>query len=116
MAARKAPMAEHIDDPSGHFPYKIDRALRAVREDAPAGPDGPDDDRVRTGDFLDEAIAQATNEYVQAQAEHFRTDTAETLEVMQAAAERLVEARRAHRDGRGDAPTVTAVRAPRANG
>lgn len=116
MTTRKAPLAHLVEDEASHFPYKLDTALAVVAEDAPAGPGGPDDDRARTGDFLDEAIARASRDYIEAQAAHFTTGDADTFDAMQAAAERLVEARRVHRVGRGDGPTVTAIRAPRATG
>lgn len=115
MTTRRAPLAHLVDDDAGHFPYKHDAALDVVRDDAPAGPDGPDDDRVRGGDFLSEDIVNATADYVEAQAAYYTSGDAESLSAMQEAALRLVEARIAHREGRPEGLAVTATRAPRSN-
>lgn len=114
MPAHKSPLAALVDDDNSHFPYKLDDALAAVTADAPAGPGGPDDDRVRTGDFLNAEIAEASAAYVAAQSAYFTGGTVEAFGAMQEAANALVRARQAHREGRGEGMTVTAVRAPRA--
>jgi hypothetical protein len=111
MTTREAPLAHLVDDDAGHFPYKHDAVLAAVRDDAPAGPDGPDDDRVRAGDFMNEDVANASAEYVEAQAAYYTSGDADSLH----AAQRLVDARRAHREGRPDGFALTATRAPRSN-
>lgn len=102
-----------LDDPDGHFPYKADEARALVEENPPAGPDGPDDDRVRVEDFLSAGIVAATDAYVQAQADHLRDPGEGTQELLDQAAQDLVAARQAHRANRPAGPTVVGIRASR---
>jgi hypothetical protein len=102
-----------LDDPAGHFPYKAEVAYALVEENPPAGPDGPDDDRVRVEDFLSADIVDATDVYVQAQADYLRDPGDGTRELLDQAAQELVEARQAHRASRPAGPTVVGIRASR---
>jgi hypothetical protein len=99
-AARK-----RLDDPDGHYPYKLDDAL-ALDWDAPAGPNGPDDTSRRVSDFLTEDLAHATARYVDAQAAYVEDPGDGTKAAYDSARDQLIAARQAHRQGRPGATTV----------
>lgn len=111
MASRKDP--PELADPAGHFPYKQAAALALVEENPPAGPDGPDDDRVRVEDFLTTDLIEATDAYVSAQEDYYRDPGEGTLDLMNQAAADLVAARQKHRANRPAGPTVVGIRARR---
>lgn len=101
-----------LNDPDGHFPYKLDAALGAIRANAPAGPEGADDDRANVRDYLSEDIAYASEALVKAQAEFLQNGNEDNRVKYTQAKEALVEARRAHRANRDATPNVVAVRSP----
>lgn len=102
-----------LDDPAGHYPYKAGKARALLKRNPPAGPDGADDDRARVEDFLSVDIVDATDVYVQAQVDYLRDPGDGTRELMDQAAQELVDARRAHRANRGGVPNVVGIRASR---
>jgi hypothetical protein len=102
-----------VTDPAGHFPYKADAAHALVDENPPMGPDGDDDDRVRAEDFLTAELVDATDAYVQAQADYYRDPGEGTLDLMNQAANDLVAARQTHRANRAGL-NVVGIRARRA--
>lgn len=97
MGNRPAGSGRAEDD---HYPYKLDDALAVL--DRPADYGYHD---VNPAAFTSKAIAEATAEYVDAQHE-FYTGDGESLDRLNEAEKRLVEARQAHRQGRSG---VTAV-------
>jgi hypothetical protein len=103
---------ERLNDPGEHYPYKHETVLNLIADNPAMGPDGPDDDRVRAEDFIDEAIADASKAYIDAQAAYL-TDPG-TRDAYEQAKQDLVAARQAHRANRGDGPTVVGIRARRA--
>lgn len=102
-----------LADPGEHFPYKHAEVSALVADNPPAGPDGPDDDRVRVEDYMTQEIADATRDYVDAQAAYLAEPGDATLPAYDTAREDLVAARQAHRANRV-APTVVGIRARRA--
>lgn len=111
MAVSKAATAR-LNDPNEHFPYKKADALAVLRDNAPAGPEGPDDDRATARDFISEDIIEATDAYITAQAEWLKDPSETTRANYVSRAALLVEARKAHRSNRPNGSTVTAVRSP----
>lgn len=99
-----------LDDPGEHYPYKHGEVMALIEENPPAGPGGPDDDRVRVRDLISPAIADASAEYIDAQAGYVRDPNEETKAAYEVARDVLVDARRRHRENRPAAPTVTAIR------
>lgn len=89
-----------LDDPDDHFPYKLDDVRAALAEDAPAGPNGPDDDVIKTSDLMSDDIAAASARYIEAQARVLTDTSPEAKRDYDAAADALVAARRYHRRGR----------------
>ena len=104
---------DRLNDPDEHFPYKHEHVCALIEENGPAGPDGPDDDRLRVQDYISQDIADATKAYVEAQAAWLSDPGDATQELHQQAARDLVEARRAHRANRPAGPVVVGIRARR---
>lgn len=107
-ASRRA----RLNDPGEHFPYKEEAARAALAENAPAGPEGPDDDRATVADYISEDIITASKALVDAQSQWLASPTEESQRILSAAEAELVQARRAHRTNRGSVPNVVAVRSP----
>ena len=102
----KSAAQQRLDDPDGHYPYKLDEAL-ALDLDAPAGPNGPDDRSRVVGDFITYDVAEAAAAHVEAQGEYVKNPGDGTRAEYEATRDALVAARRQHRAGRpGSAPTV----------
>lgn len=102
-----------LNDPNEHFPYKHDEVSRLIAENPPAGPEGPDDDRVRVEDFITQDIADATRDYIDAQAAYLEDPGDATRADYHRARDELTAARQAHRVNR-PAPTIVGIRARRA--
>lgn len=102
-----------LADEGEHFPYKHAEVTALIGENPPMGPDGPDDDRVRAEDFTSQGIADATRDYIDAQAAYLTNPGDATGGAYMGAAAVLVEARQAHRANRGGV-TVVGIRARRA--
>lgn len=89
-----------LDDPGEHFPYKHEAVSALIAENPPAGPQGPDDDRVVVRDMISQPIADASRNYIEAQAAYLASPGDGTEIAYKAAAEDLVAARQAHRANR----------------
>lgn len=101
---------DRINDPNGHYPYKITAVLDLIEQNPPAGPSGPDDDRARLRDFTSPAIARTSAAYVDAQARYVQDPAnAEFKSIYQTARDELIAARQRHRANRSTM-TVVAVR------
>jgi hypothetical protein len=99
--ARQSVNAGRLNDPDEHYPYKLDH-VRQMLDDNPAmGPDDEGDD-VRMEDFMSRRIAEATDDYIAAQAAYLKSETAQNRAAYDSARDDLVAARRAHRRARTD--------------
>jgi hypothetical protein len=103
-----------LADRDEHFPYKHAAVSALIAENPPAGPDGPEDDRLRIEDFLSQAIADASKTYIAAQQGFLRHPGDGTRAEYEAAKAALVAARQAHRVHRGSGINVVGIRARRA--
>lgn len=114
QAARLVSQAR-LADPLDHFPYKLDEVLALIDDDRPMGPGNPDglpgkDDRSRTvGDYITPGIAQASSDYIDAQAAYLETPSDDTRQAYESARDELVAARLDHRENRGQGFTVGAA-------
>ncbi len=110
-----------LADPDSHFPYKHDVVTEMVRQPGlPMGPGLPEDqgraavggadDETRTiEDYMSQGIADATRDYVAAQAAYFEDGGGETYDKYSAARDRLQAARLDHRENRGNAIVIGAA-------
>lgn len=111
VAARGLLAGARLADPLEHFPYKHADVTALVEANAPMGPAGPDDDRVRVEDYTSQAIADATRDYIDAQAAYLAGDG--TKAAYARARDVLQAARLDHRTNR-DGLTAVGIRARRA--
>jgi len=95
-----------LADPGEHYPYRHVDVSALIEENPPAGPNGPDDDRVRVRDLTSPAIADASRDYIDAQAGYLRDPGEETRAAYEVARDVLVEARRRHRAERASAAVI----------
>jgi hypothetical protein len=86
-----------LADPGEHYPYKHADITELIEANPPAGPNGPDDDRVRITDLTSTAIADASRDYVEAQAAYLTDPGEDTKAAYDVAKSLLVEARQRHR-------------------
>ncbi|BAL87305.1 hypothetical protein AMIS_20850 [Actinoplanes missouriensis 431] len=93
--------AGRLADPDEHFPYKHEAVTALVAENPPAGPNG--DDSKRVSDYMSQRIADASEQYIAAQAAYLGDPGDGTLAAYQAATDALISARKAHRRQRGGA-------------
>lgn len=101
---------DRINDPDGHYPYKITAVLDLIEQNPPAGPSGPDDARAEVRDFTSVAIAEASAAYVNAQARYVENPAdPEFKSIYQTARDTLIAARQRHRANR-TSMTVVAVK------
>ena len=103
-----------LADDGEHFPYRHDAVTALVAENPPAGPDGPDDDRVRLEDFMSQEIADASQRYIEAQQAYLADPGDGTRAGYESAKSALAAARQAHRVNRGDQMNIVGIRARRA--
>lgn len=89
-----------LDDPDEHYPYKHEEVSALIAENPPAGPNGPEDDRLRIRDMISQPIADASRDYIDAQAAYLADPSEETKAAYDVARDVLVEARRRHRADR----------------
>lgn len=107
--------AARLSDPGEHFPYKHDAVIAFIRAGQPMGPgipDGPDgefDESRSVGDYITEAIADASRDYIDAQAALLTDPSSSNRAAYDAARDRLVAARLDHRQNRGQGFTVGAA-------
>lgn len=104
---------DRLRDPDEHYPYKHEHVRELIAENPPAGPDGPDDDRVRVEDYISPEIADATRDYIDAQAAYLEDPGDATRAEYEQAKQGLQAARQAHRANRTAGPTVVGIRARR---
>jgi len=102
-----------LADPGEHFPYRHEQVSALIADNPPMGPDGEDDDTVRAEDFISQDIADATRDYIEAQAAYLTDPGDATAADYDGAKAVLQQARAAHRANRGGA-TIVGVRARRA--
>lgn len=99
-----------LKDPDGHFPYKHDTVIALLEENPPMGPgspggtDGGDDRSREAADYISVGIADATRDYVDAQAAYLLDNT--KRDEYDAARDRLQAARMDHRAKRENTFTV----------
>jgi hypothetical protein len=104
-----------LADPNEHFPYKIDEVLDLIDTDPPMGPgipgqvNGADDTSRTVADYMTPGIAQASAEYVDAQAAYLESPSDTTRQAYDAARDRLVAARLDHRSNRDAGFTIGAA-------
>jgi len=109
------PDPARLDDPGEHFPYKYDVVLALLAEQPPMGPgipdrlDGAADTSREVTDYMSEGIAEASRDYIDAQAAWLADPTEQTRSGYEAARDRLVAARLDHRHNRGTGFTVGAA-------
>jgi hypothetical protein len=99
-----------LADPAEHYPYRHGEVSALIEANPPAGPAGPDDDRVRVRDLISPAIADASRDYIDSQAAYLEAPGEDTKAAYEVARDVLVAARQRHRAARPAGPTVTAVR------
>lgn len=127
MAARRKTYSEVLDqnrrnlaaarltDPDEHFPYKLEDVLDLIQEDppmgggVPGGIDGTEDRSFEVADYITAAIAEASEAYIQAQADFLDNPGDETRSAYEAARDRLNAARLDHRTNRGNTYTIGAA-------
>jgi hypothetical protein len=101
-----------LSDPNEHFPYKHDVVMELIDDNLPMGPgtpggaDGTSDRSREVGDYTSRAIADASRDYIDAQAAWLADRNDDTFAAYEAARDRLVAARLDHRQNRGDGFTI----------
>lgn len=113
--ARRALAQARLDDPDEHFPYKHDVVTDLLDEQAPMGPgipgrvDGATDQSFTVDDYISRGIADASRDYIDAQAAWLGDPSDENRAAYEAARDRLVAARLDHRENRGSGFTIGAA-------
>lgn len=113
--SKQAIAKARLADPEEHFPYKrqaVDDLLNRATPMGPGSPNGDpgDNDRSRTvADYITADIANATGEYVKAQAAYLEDPSDDNRAEYDAARDRLQAARLDHRANRGEGFTVGAA-------
>lgn len=106
--ARQVIAQARLDDEGEHFPYKHADVIAVLAENAPMGPgvpggqDGTEDTSRRAEDYITEGIADASRDYVDAQAAYLADGSDENRSAYDAARDRLQAARLDHRRNRGN--------------
>jgi hypothetical protein len=110
-----------LGDPNSHFPYKYDAVTDLVDQAGlPMGPgvpeergqvakDGADDASRTIEDYMSQGIADASRDYIEAQAAYLESGTGESLQAYNTARDRLQAARLDHRQNRGEGFVVGAA-------
>jgi hypothetical protein len=118
-AARGLLNRGRLADPGEHYPYKRADVQQLIDDDPPMGPgtpgelDGSEDRRLGVADFMTPEIADASKDYIDAQAAYLENPAEDTKQAYDAARDVLQAARLDHRQDRGDGFTVTAARRAR---
>jgi hypothetical protein len=101
--ARQLIAQARLADPDEHFPYKHRDVLTLLDKNPPAGPQGPKDASRRAADFITREIADASRDYIDAQA-HYLNNIEDRFARLQfrAAADWLEATRSRHRATRVD--------------
>ncbi len=114
-ANRQALAQATLSDPDSHFPYKHDVVTALIEQDGPMGPgapgvkDGAVDDSRTVADYMSQGIADATRDYVDAQAAYVEDGGLDAYDEFCAARDRLLAARLDHRQNRPSTFTVGAA-------
>lgn len=104
-----------LDDPNEHFPYKHKVVSALLTKDVPMGPgipgqqEGAGDDSRTVADYMTQQIADASRDYIAAQAAWLKDPSDETTAAYEAARDRLQVARLDHRQGRESGFTIGAA-------
>src|SRR4051812_19141493 len=112
VQARQVLAQSRLNDPGEHFPYKHAEVTRLIDENPPMGPgvpggiEGVDDRSREVADYMSAGIADATRDYVEAQAAYLEDPSQTNLDLYAAARDRLQAARLDHRRNRGQGFTV----------
>lgn len=112
---RQALALARLNDPDEHFPYKHDTVTGLLAADPAMGPGVPDridgaDDNSRTfADYMSQGIADASRDYIDAQAAYLQDPSEDTRVGYEAARDRLVAARLDHRAARDEGFVVGAA-------
>lgn len=112
---RKLIADARLADPNEHFPYKLDAVTALLDEDPPMGPgtpegaDGAADRSREVADYMSRGIAEASADYIEAQAAWLTDPSNETRAAYETARDRLLAARLDHRHGRGAGFTIGAA-------
>lgn len=109
-AAQASLRAARLSDPDEHFPYRYAEVTDLVAENPPMGPNGPDDTSFLAEDFMTQEIADASKDYIAAQAAYLKNPGDATREEYEAAKADLVFARQSHRVNRGQPGAVQRAR------
>jgi hypothetical protein len=116
VEANRAALAQaRLSDPDEHFPYRHDAVVDLIAADPPMGPglpggtDGTDDTSRTVHDYITRAIADASRDYIAAQAAWLADATGGNWAAYEAARDRLVAARLDHRQARGEEFTIGAA-------
>lgn len=116
VAAYQQALAQaRLADPGEHYPYKHDVVVALLDENAPMGPGNPDgvdgrsDGSRLADDYMSRGIADASRDYIEAQAAYVTDRTEATRQAYDAARDRLVAARLDHRTNRGNGFTIGAA-------
>jgi hypothetical protein len=114
-AYRAALAQARLADPGEHFPYKHDTVCDlladrpAMGPGMPGGVDGAADRSREVDDYMSRAIADASRDYIDAQAAWLAEPSQVSRQAYEAARDRLVAARLDHRENRGDGFTIGAA-------
>lgn len=113
--ARAQLAAARLADPGEHFPYKHDVVMALLDEDpamgpgTPGGADGTNDRSREIADYMTRDIADASGNYIDAQAAYLADPTDANRAGYEAARDVLLAARLDHRQGRGAGFTIGAA-------
>lgn len=112
---RQALARARLSDPAEHFPYKHQAVTDLLEQGAlmgpgvPDGADGADDDSRTIDDYMSQGIADASRDYVDAQAAYLEDDSPENWTAYAVARDQLQAARLDHRNNRPATFTVGAA-------
>lgn len=115
QAAQATIATARLADPDEHFPYRYDAVVAMLDDAPPMGPgvpdgiDGADDTARMIDDYMSRGIADATRDYVAAQAAYLADPSTENHMTYDTARDRLQAARLDHRQNRGQSFTVGAA-------
>ena len=116
VAAAQAMLATaRLADPDEHFPYKHKTVVALLDKQPHMGPGVPDgvdgeaDPSRGIDDYMSRGIADASRDYIDAQATYLADPSEENRAAYDAARDRLVAARLDHRANRGEGFTVGAA-------
>lgn len=113
--SRQALAQARLNDPDEHFPYRHDAVVALLDAGTAMGPgipgqlDGADDTSRTIDDYTSRAIADASRDYIDAQAAFLTDPSPANRDAYAAARDQLVAARLDHRQNRGQGFTLGAA-------